>query len=64
MEAGLNFMTIGKFNFFFFMGLQTELLPELFHGNDEIKLAYQHCDKIFVFHTLFPDMVTFIKDEP
>ena len=31
--------------------------------NGEIKVAYPHCDKIFVFHTLYPDIVTLIKDE-
>jgi hypothetical protein len=24
---------------------------------------YPHCDKIFVYHALFPDVVTLIKDE-
>lgn len=29
----------------------------------EINVDYPHCDKIFVYHTLFPDIVTLIKDE-
>jgi hypothetical protein len=29
----------------------------------EIYVDYPHCDKIFVYHALFPDVVTLIKDE-
>jgi hypothetical protein len=28
-----------------------------------VKVNYPHCDSIFVFHTLFPDFVTCIKDD-
>ena len=45
----------------FFIG--TERHDEFTDDNGEIKVAYPHCDKIFVFHTLYPDMVTLIKDE-
>ena len=45
----------------FFIG--TERHDEFTDDNGEIKVAYPHCDKIFVFHALFPDMVTLIKDE-
>ena len=31
------------------------------HG--EIKVDYPNCDKIYVYHLLFPDFVTLIKDE-
>ena len=45
----------------FFTG--TERHDEFTDDSSEIKVAYPHCDKIFVFHTLYPDMVTLIKDE-
>ena len=45
----------------FFIG--TERHDEFTDDNGEIKVSYPHCDKIFVFHTLYPDMVTLIKDE-
>ena len=44
----------------FFIG--TEGHDEFTDDNGEIKVAYPHCDKIFVFHTLYPDMVLLIKE--
>ena len=45
----------------FFIGKERH--DEFTDDNGEIKVAYPHCDKIFVFHTLFPDVVTLIKDK-
>lgn len=45
----------------FFIG--SERHDEFTDENGEIKVVYPHCDKIFVFHALFPDMVTLVKDE-
>lgn len=45
----------------FFIGSE---MHEVFTDNDgEINVHYPYCDKIYVYHTLFPDMVTLIKDE-
>lgn len=45
----------------FFTGDKRE---DLFTNEDGlIETDMSHCDKIFVFHQLYPDMVTLIKDE-
>jgi hypothetical protein len=45
----------------FFIGDKRQ--DEFTNSNGEIKMDLAHCDKIYVQHTLFPDMVTLIKDE-
>ena len=45
----------------FFIG--SERFDAFTDDNGELKVIYPHCDKIFVFHPLFPDVVTLIKDE-
>lgn len=45
----------------FFIG--TERHDEFTDENGTIKANYPNCDKMYVFHQLFPDMVTLIKDE-
>ena len=45
----------------FFIGAERH--DEFTDDNGEIKVTYPHCDRIFAFHTLFPDVVTLIKDE-
>lgn len=45
----------------FFVG--SERHDEFTDENGIVKVNYPHCDSIFVFHTLFPDFVTQIKDE-
>ena len=45
----------------FFIG--NERHDEFTNENGEIKVDYPLCDKIFVYHVLFPDFVTLIKDE-
>jgi len=45
----------------FFIGEKKE---EVFTDkNGEVKVDLPHCDKIYVQHTLFPDILTLIKDE-
>jgi len=45
----------------FFTG--SERHDEYTDENGDVKVEYPHCDSIFVFHTMFPDFVTRIKDE-
>lgn len=45
----------------FFVG--TERVDEYTDNKGQVKVDLPHCDKIYVQHTLFPDIVTLIKDE-
>ena len=38
-------------------------LDEFTDSNGEVKVDFSHCDKIFVQHALYPDIVTIVKDE-
>ncbi len=38
-------------------------LDEFTNINGEVKVDFPHCDKIFVQHALYPDIVTIVKDE-
>ncbi len=45
----------------FFVG--TEKRDEYTNSNGEVHIDLPHCDKIFVYHELYPDIVTLVKDE-
>ncbi|MBE7168974.1 MAG: hypothetical protein INR73_00190 [Williamsia sp.] len=45
----------------FFIG--KERYDEVTNEKGEIKVAFEHVDKIYVQHLLFPDIVTLVKDE-
>jgi len=45
----------------FFIG--EKKYDEFTDQNGEVKVEFAHCDKIYVQHDLFPDIVTIIKDE-
>ena len=45
---------------FFIDGKKEETLTD---SNGEVKVDFEKCDKIYVQHTLYPDIVTLVKDE-